>query len=75
LFYGCGVLSGQFGLLPKRHPITTVFGAPIHVEKSVNPTTEEVDRLHARYTKALVELFNEHKNKFGLSDSDRLVIV
>ncbi|KAI6187683.1 Acyltransferase [Aphelenchoides besseyi] len=48
-FYGTGLFTSRFGLLPRRRPITTVFGAPITVEKCLNPTPEQVDELHRTY--------------------------
>jgi hypothetical protein len=74
LFYGSGIFNGNFGLLPKRRPITTVVGAPIHVAKSFNPTDEEVDQLHEIYTEALVKLFDEHKIAMGLPEDEKLII-
>ncbi|KAI6176514.1 Acyltransferase [Aphelenchoides bicaudatus] len=74
LFSGSGLFSAKFGLMPKRHPITTVFGAPIHVKKSYNPSEKELDQLHKRYTDSLIALFEEHKISMGLAADAQLTI-
>lgn len=58
--YGRGI----FGLLPIKHPITTVIGAPIHLKKTPNPSNEEIDRLHTLFCKKLNELFEMNKSKY-----------
>jgi hypothetical protein len=75
LFSGSGIFTKTFGLLPKRRPITTVFGAPIHVTKSLNPTEDEISQLHTQYTEALTKLFDEHKVKLGLPSDEQLIII
>ncbi|KAK6167294.1 hypothetical protein SNE40_021360 [Patella caerulea] len=73
IFHGRGIFNYNFGLVPYRRPLNSVVGAPINVEKNENPTTEEVDDLHDRYLKALTELFEKHKVKYGVSENDHLV--
>lgn len=51
-------------MIPYRHPLTTVIGAPIDVTQNPQPTREEVDALHAKFIKALNKLFNDHKAKY-----------
>jgi 2-acylglycerol O-acyltransferase 2 len=46
---------------PLRRPIITVIGPPIDVIKSQQPTTIEIDELHAVFCERIVKLFNEHK--------------
>ncbi|KAI6225330.1 Acyltransferase [Aphelenchoides fujianensis] len=75
LFHGVGLFNSKFGLLPRRHPITTVFGAPIQVPKIHHPSAEEVDALHQQYMTALIDLFNEHKTKHGLSPDAELTVL
>ncbi|KAK6040537.1 diacylglycerol acyltransferase, partial [Cooperia oncophora] len=60
-FYGRGLFQLNFGFLPYRRPINTVIGAPIDVPKILEPTDEEVDRLHRQYCDALIDLFEQHK--------------
>ncbi|CAJ0928945.1 unnamed protein product, partial [Mesorhabditis belari] len=74
IFRGRGVFNYTFGLLPFRKPIDYVVGNPIKVEKNKNPSREEVDKVHARYVKELVELFEAHKTKYGCDETTKLVI-
>jgi hypothetical protein len=52
--------------------MATVVGSPIHLEKNPDPTTEEIDRVHAEYVKSLVELFEAHKHKYGIEENAHL---
>jgi len=64
-FMGRGVFQYSMGIVPFRHPIHVVVGAPIPVSKSSSPTTEEVESLHAVYVKALKDLYKEYNPKYG----------
>lgn len=70
-FNGRGYLQNSFGLLPKRHPITTVIGAPINVKKTHNPSNAEINETHALFCKRLTELFETHKRKY-VQHSDKI---
>lgn len=74
-FYGRGVFNYSFGLVPVRTPLHAVVGAPIHVEKVAEPTQEQIDQLHQRYMNELNELFETHKVKYGLRETDKIVFV
>lgn len=65
LFRGRGVFQYTYGFMPHRHPVHTVVGAPILVERVAEPTREQVDALHARYCEALVKLFEDNRDKYG----------
>ncbi|PIO69461.1 diacylglycerol acyltransferase [Teladorsagia circumcincta] len=65
----------NFGFLPFRTPVDTVVGAPIDVPQILEPTNEDVDRVHRQYCEALTELFEEHKIHFGVSEDTRLILV
>jgi hypothetical protein len=39
-------------------------GKAIHVERTGNPTEEEVNELHSKYMEELRALFDRHKNKY-----------
>lgn len=39
-------------------------GKPIDVPKNDNPTKQQIEELHAEFTKQLVELFNAEKHKY-----------
>lgn len=63
-YNGRGYLQYTFGLLPRRHPITTVIGAPIHLKKIRNPSETDVNEAHAMFCRKLRELFEKHKSKY-----------
>lgn len=63
-FNGRGCLQYNFGIIPRRHPITTVVGAPIPCPKNNQPSNKEIDELHALFCKRLTELFETHKSKY-----------
>jgi len=65
LFFGRGVFNYNLGIIPHRRPITVVTGAPINIKKTTNPTVEEIERVHAEYTAALVELYNKYNPVYG----------
>ena len=50
-----------FTTLPKRRPLTTVVGKPIHVSKVKEPTQKQIDELHELYINELKALFDQHK--------------
>lgn len=70
---GRGFLQYNFGLLPKRHPINTVVGPPIHFEKISNPSQDEIDQVHKLFCTRLKELFEEHKHKY-YKESDKVIM-
>lgn len=62
--YGRGLFQYNLGVIPQRRPITTVIGAPIHLEKNENPTTKELNDTHELFCTALRKIFDEHKSKY-----------
>ncbi|XP_055374652.1 2-acylglycerol O-acyltransferase 1-like [Condylostylus longicornis] len=66
-FFGRGFLQYAFGWVPYRTPVTVVVGAPIPVNRNLNPTTLEIDDLHSKFVTALTELFETHKSKYLLN--------
>lgn len=42
-----------------------IVGDPILVEKNENPSREETISLHETYVKALIQLYEENKFKYG----------
>lgn len=64
LYFGRGFFQYSFGLLPRRHPITTVIGAPIHMKKTPNPSQDELNRNYELFCMRLNELFELHKSKY-----------
>ena len=43
-------------------------GKPIDVEQTANPTQEQIGKLHQHYIDAVVELFEENKNKCNATE-------
>ena len=50
--------------------ITTVVGVPIVVEKDANPSREKVQKYHALYKKAVLELFNNYRDIYDPKAND-----
>ncbi|KAM7084804.1 2-acylglycerol O-acyltransferase 2 [Molossus nigricans] len=72
LFHGRGIFQYSFGFLPYRRPITTVVGKPIEVQQVLQPSQEEVDKLHQHYIDELCNLFETHKLKYNISADQHL---
>lgn len=51
-----------------------VVGAPIPVTKTLNYTTDDVDRLHEQYMNSLIHLYKENKERFGSSDRELVIV-
>ena len=62
--WGRGIFNYTIGLLPHRHPINTIVGEPIQVDKIEAPTAQDIQKLHDIYVAQLIKLFNEHKEKY-----------
>ncbi|XP_040858184.1 acyl-CoA wax alcohol acyltransferase 2 [Ochotona curzoniae] len=74
-FYGRGFTKSSLGLLPYTRPVTTIVGEPLPVPKIEYPSQETVAQYHALYVNALRKLFDQHKTKFGISETQELVII
>ncbi|KAM3967208.1 2-acylglycerol O-acyltransferase 2-A-like [Aphomia sociella] len=72
---GRGMFQYSYGVVPLRSPITTVVGAPIEVKRNLEPTDEEVDAVHAEFTKRLVELFENEKSKYLNKHQDVKLVI
>lgn len=75
LFHARGVFQYSFGLLPYRKPIHTVVGRPIPVSQTPSPSKEDIDSLHKLYIEALVQVFEEHKANYGISEDKHLKFI
>ncbi|KAF7477550.1 Hypothetical predicted protein [Marmota monax] len=76
IFWGRGLFSANsWGLLPFAVPITTVVGHPIPVPRCLSPTEEQVDHYHALYMRALEQLFEDHKESYGVPASTCLTFL
>ncbi|CAF4233268.1 unnamed protein product [Adineta steineri] len=54
------------GILPLRHPVTTVVGKPIHVNQIIDPSQTDIDQLHDQYLQAIEQLYDTNKANYGL---------
>lgn len=61
---GRGFLQYNFGMIPMRHHINTIIGAPIHLEKVNDPNNELIKKTHKEFCTQLNELFEAHKSKY-----------
>ncbi|GJQ75360.1 hypothetical protein Trydic_g5314 [Trypoxylus dichotomus] len=61
---GRGFFQYNYGIVPNRKPVTTLVGRPIEVEKNLEPTQEEVDKLHTKFIFELTQLFEEQKHLY-----------
>lgn len=74
LIMGSGFFSSCFGSLPRRRPVTTVVGAPIEVKCITAPTKGQIEAIHHRYCASLCELFEKHKQKYGIPKDVHLTL-
>jgi 2-acylglycerol O-acyltransferase 2 len=70
-FVGRGFFQYSFGLIPRRHQITTVVGAPIETNQCHTPIDSEIDKVHEKFIEALIKLFEDHKHKY-LKNADNM---
>lgn len=64
LYKGRGLFQQKYGLIPRKHPITTVIGSPLELKKTVNPTANEIEETFEIFCLRLKELFDTHKWKY-----------
>ncbi len=50
-------------------------GEPLPVVKKEKPTQEDIDDLHAKYVDALTDLFENHKEEYGIDKRRHLTLV
>jgi len=55
-------------LLPKRHPVDVVVGAPVWFPEIQEPTTKQLRECQARYLDAVRGLYEKHRARFGAAD-------
>ncbi|XP_048885325.1 2-acylglycerol O-acyltransferase 2-A [Brienomyrus brachyistius] len=75
LFHARGIFQYSFGLLPYRKPIHTVVGRPIQVVQNPCPSREDIDALHKTYLDGLIQLFEENKANYGISEDKHLTFI
>lgn len=67
--------NGAFGFIPFKHPLVTVIGQPIKVERVDNPSQEQIDNLHSVYIAKLQDLYDAHKNEYHAYRKEDMRIV
>lgn len=73
--HGRGIFNYDVGMMPYRHPLNIVVGAPIRVQQSNHVDMEEVDRLHGLYVTELEKLWNRYKDEFAKGRIEELQIL
>ncbi|XP_055690247.1 2-acylglycerol O-acyltransferase 1-like [Lutzomyia longipalpis] len=73
-FIGRGFFQYSYGMIPRRKELFTVVGAPIEVPKIDEPKTEDIEKYHEEFCKALTELFNTHKIKY-IKDHENVQLI
>jgi len=49
-------------------------GKAIHVNQNIDPTSEDIDKLHNEYLQAIQQLYEDNKTKYGLSHVELEII-
>lgn len=75
IFYGRSMFTYNAGLLPYRRPLTVVVGDPIRVEKTANPTSEQIEAVKAQYIAELRRLYEEWQPRFEPWREGSLIII
>ncbi|KIJ55483.1 hypothetical protein M422DRAFT_63543 [Sphaerobolus stellatus SS14] len=75
LFHGRGLLNYNFGLMPYRRTIVSVFGRPIHVTQNDKPTKEEVEAVKKQYIDELFRIWHKYKDEFAKERRQELNII
>ncbi len=70
--HGRGIFNYDVGLMPYRHPLNVVVGAPIKVEQSAALDQEYIDRLHDLYIEELEKLWDRYKDEFAKDRKEEL---
>jgi 2-acylglycerol O-acyltransferase 2 len=76
--HGRGIFNYDVGLMPYRHPLHVVVGAPIKVAQAANPNNidaAEVDRLHGLYVEELLNIWNTYKDEFAKGRKEDLQLL
>lgn len=73
--HGRGIFNYDVGLMPFRHPLNIVVGAPIKVQQSNNPSQEEIDRLHGLYVAELQKIWDRYKDEFAPDRKEEMQIL
>ncbi|KAG8819773.1 diacylglycerol O-acyltransferase 1 [Serendipita sp. 411] len=75
MFHGRGILNYNFGLMPYRRTIVSVFGRPIDVQKVERPSIEEVLKVHAQYIEEVKRIWEKYKDEYARQRTKELRII
>ncbi|KAH8675902.1 diacylglycerol acyltransferase [Xylariales sp. PMI_506] len=73
--HGRGIFNYDVGMMPYRHPLNIVVGAPIKVRQSGHVDNDEVDRLHGLYVAELEKLWDRYKDEFAKDRKEEMQIL
>jgi len=73
--HGRGIFNYDVGMMPYRHPLNIVVGAPIKVVQSATVDPVEVDRLHELYVKELEKLWERYKDEFAADRKEEMQLL
>ncbi|KAF3016767.1 hypothetical protein G7054_g7119 [Neopestalotiopsis clavispora] len=73
--HGRGIFNYDVGLMPYRHPLNIVVGAPIKVQQYKRIDDQEIDRLHELYVEELMKLWDRYKDEFLPDRKEELEIL
>jgi len=75
MFHGRGILNYNFGLMPYRRTIVSVFGRPIPVQKVEKPTKDQVIEIHTQYVAELKRIWEKYKDDYARQRIKELQII
>ncbi|GAA95254.1 uncharacterized protein L969DRAFT_101477 [Mixia osmundae IAM 14324] len=75
IVHGRGVFNYNLGLLPFRHPITSVVGRPVKVTQNAKPSIEELYEVQGRYIEELTRIWDDYKDIYAPHRKRELSIV
>ncbi|KAK8082885.1 diacylglycerol acyltransferase [Apiospora saccharicola] len=73
--HGRGIFNYDVGMMPYRHPLNIVVGAPVKVTQSNVVDDKEVDRLHELYVTELEKIWEKYKDEFSPDRKEDLQIL
>jgi len=62
---GRGIFQYNYGIVPRRHPISVVIGKPIQVERNQNPSSQDIEELQAKYSQAIKDIYEKYNPIYG----------
>lgn len=60
----CGRWYVPFGFIPFKTPLLTVIGDVFEVPHNTNPSSEDLDKVHAQFCIVLRKLFDDHRTDY-----------